>query len=216
MSGRSRVVVFSLICAAMIAVATAATNARTAYAAPAREVATFAGGCFWSMERPFQHVPGVISTTVGYTGGHKANPTYEDVGTRTTGHAESVEVVYDPTKVTYDKLLDVYWHNIDPISREAQFCDHGNEYRTAIFYHGDAQRVAADRSKLAFEQSGRFKQPIVTQIVPASTFWKAEDYHQHFADRNAKYYSAYRRGCGRDARLKQLWGDSAAPYVPKD
>jgi peptide-methionine (S)-S-oxide reductase len=204
-----------LISTALALAALSGTRVEAAPAASPSAVATFAGGCFWSMERPFQHVPGVISTTVGYTGGHTTNPSYENVGTRTTGHTESVEVVYDPTKLTYEKLLDVYWHNIDPLTREAQFCDHGNEYRTVIFYHNAAQRAAAEASKTALEKSGRFKQPIVTQIVPASTFWKAEAYHQHFADRNPQYYDAYRRGCGRDARLRQIWDDSAAPYVPK-
>jgi peptide-methionine (S)-S-oxide reductase len=203
---------------AFISLATTAppSSGQPALGAPARDTATFAGGCFWSMERPFQHVPGVIATTVGYTGGHTSNPSYQDVGTRTTGHAESVEVIFDPSRVSYQKLLDVYWHNIDPFAREAQFCDHGNEYRTAIFYHGEAQRAAAEASKRTLEQSAQFKESIPTQVVPASTFWKAEDYHQHFADRNPQYYAAYRRGCGRDARLRQIWGDSAGPYVPKD
>lgn len=178
------------------------------------DTATFAGGCFWSMERPFDHTTGVISTTVGYTGGTKANPTYDDVGTRTTGHAESVEVHYDPTKVTYEKLLYIYWHNIDPVTREAQFCDHGNEYRTAIFYHNDAQRKAAEASKAELDKSGLFKSPIVTQIAPASAFWRAEEYHQHYADKNPMAYKLYRVGCGRDARLTQLWGSSAEPNVP--
>jgi peptide-methionine (S)-S-oxide reductase len=178
------------------------------------DTATFAGGCFWSMERPFDHTAGVISTTVGYTGGTVANPSYDDVGTRTTGHAESVEVHYDPTRVTYDKLLYIYWHNIDPVTREAQFCDHGNEYRTAIFYHNEAQRKAAEASKAELDRSGLFKSPIVTQIAPASAFWKAEEYHQHYADRNPVAYGMYRAGCGRDARLKQLWGSSAEPNVP--
>jgi peptide-methionine (S)-S-oxide reductase len=183
--------------------------------APAQiDTATFAGGCFWSMERPFDHTAGVISTTVGYTGGTKTNPTYEDVGTRTTGHAESVEVHYDPSKVTYERLLYVYWHNIDPTTSEAQFCDHGNEYRTVIFYHNDAQRVAAESSKDVIEKSGLFKSPIVTQIVAATAFWKAEDYHQHYADKNPMAYKLYRIGCGRDDRLKDLWGSSAEPNVP--
>ena len=165
------------------------------------------------MERPFDHSPGVIATTVGYTGGTKANPTYDEVGTRTTGHAESVQVQYDPAKVSYEKLLYVYWHNIDPVTREAQFCDHGNDYRTAIFYHNDAQRKAAEASKVELDKSGLFKSPIVTQIAAASTFWKAEEYHQHFADRNPIRYNLYRVGCGRDARLKELWGSSAEPNV---
>ena len=174
--------------------------------------ATFAGGCFWSMERPFQHVPGVLSTSVGYTGGHTTNPTYEQVNTRSTGHAEAVQVVYDPSKVSFDNLLDVYWHNIDPIRRDAQFCDQGKDYRTAIFYHGAAQKSAAERTKAQLQP--RFKQPILTAIEPAAIFWRAEEYHQHFADRNPDHYNAYRRGCGRDKRLHELWGSAASPYVP--
>ena len=178
------------------------------------DTATFAGGCFWSMERPFDNTPGVISTTVGYAGGSKANPTYNDVGTRSTGHAESVEVHYDPAKVTYERLLYIYWHNIDPVTREAQFCDHGNEYRTIIFYRDAAQRRSAEASKAVLEKSGLFHSPIVTEIVPAGAFWKAEESHQHYADRNPVRYNLYRLGCGRDARLKQLWGSSAEPNVP--
>jgi peptide-methionine (S)-S-oxide reductase len=178
------------------------------------DTATFAGGCFWSMERPFDHTKGVVSATVGYTGGTKANPTYDEVGSQTTGHAESVQVLFDPTKVTYDRLLYIYWHNIDPITPEAQFCDHGDNYRTAIYYHNAAQKRAADSSKAALDKSGLFKSPIVTQIAKATTFWKAEEYHQHYADRNPMAYKLYRIGCGRDARLKQLWGSSAEPNVP--
>lgn len=210
----------------IIAAAVVATGAAaTLIASPTRQIApsavaaqidtaTFAGGCFWSMERPFDHTAGVVSVIVGYTGGTMANPTYDDVGTRTTGHAESVEVHYDPTKVSYDKLLYIYWHNIDPVTREAQFCDHGDDYRTAIFYHNDAQRKAAEASKAELDRSGLFKSPVVTQIAAASTFWKAEEYHQHYADRNPIQYNLYRIGCGRDARLKDLWGSSAEPNVP--
>ena len=178
------------------------------------DTATFAGGCFWSMERPFDHTPGVVSTVVGYTGGTRVNPSYEDVGTRTTGHAESVEVRYDPTKVSYERLLYIYWHNIDPTQREAQFCDHGNEYRSVIFYRNDAQRRAADASRSEIVKSGILKQPIVTEITAASAFYKAEDYHQHYADKNPIQYNLYRIGCGRDGRLKQIWGSSAEPNVP--
>ena len=191
----------------------APTPAEVPYAGPV-DTATFAGGCFWSMERPFDGTKGVVSTLVGYTGGTKANPTYDDVGTRTTGHAESVEVHYDPSKVTYEKLLYIYWHNIDPVTAEAQFCDHGNEYRTAIFYRNEAQHKAAEASKQELDKSGLFKSAIVTQIAPASTFWKAEEYHQHYADKNPMAYRLYRVGCGRDARLTQLWGSSAEPNVP--
>ncbi|MEO7361660.1 MAG: peptide-methionine (S)-S-oxide reductase MsrA [Gemmatimonadaceae bacterium] len=178
------------------------------------DTAAFAGGCFWSMERPFQHVPGVVSTTVGYAGGHTKNPTYEEVNTRTTGHAETVQVVFDPSQVTYEKLLDVYWHNIDPVTRDRQFCDGGSDYRTVIFAYGTAQLSAANASKAALDKSGKLSRPIVTEVVAAGPFWEAEEYHQHFADRNPARYEAYRRGCGRDARLTEIWGAAAAPYVP--
>ncbi|GAC1647622.1 MAG: peptide-methionine (S)-S-oxide reductase MsrA [Gemmatimonadaceae bacterium] len=216
MLARSRSLLVLTLCAAILGVAQAERPHLPNAAGPAeaRDTAVFAGGCFWSMERPFQHVPGVLSTMVGYTGGHTQHPRYEDVGTRTTGHTESVAVVFDPTRVTYEKLLDVYWHNIDPVTHDAQFCDRGNDYRTAIFYRTEAQHGAAERSKATIERSGQLHSPIVTEIVKASTFWRAEEYHQHFADRNPAHYDAYRRGCGRDARLHELWGDRAAPYVP--
>lgn len=179
------------------------------------DTALFAGGCFWSMERPFQHVPGVTGTIVGYAGGHTKNPTYEQVNTRTTGHTETVQVEFDPSRVTYEKLLDVYWHNIDPVTKDRQFCDGGNDYRTAIFTRNAQQNSTATASKKALDASGRFKTPIVTEIVGETPFWRGEEYHQHFADRNPAHYNAYRRGCGRDARLHELWGDAASPYVPK-
>lgn len=204
----------SLAVAASSATLVAARPTTPTTKAPAVEIATFAGGCFWSMERPFDHTPGVISTTVGYTGGHTQNPTYDDVSSRTTGHAESVQVRYDPSKTSYDKLLYVYWHNIDPISRDRQFCDQGTEYRPAIFYNNEAQHQAAEKSKQELAKSGLFDKPIVAEIVPASTFYKAEEYHQHFADKNPDRYNAYRRGCGRDDRLKEIWGSSAEPNVP--
>ncbi len=179
------------------------------------DTALFAGGCFWSMERPFQHVPGVIATTVGYAGGHTANPTYEQVNTETTGHTETVQVEFDPSRVSYEQLLDVYWHNIDPITKDRQFCDGGSDYRTAIFTRSARQQSAAAATKAAIERSGQFKTPVVTEIVSNAQFWRGEEYHQHFADRNQERYDAYRRGCGRDARLRKLWGDSASPFVPK-
>lgn len=186
-------------------------------ASPARnriDTAAFAGGCFWSMERPFQHVPGVIGTTVGYAGGHTSNPTYEQVNTRTTGHTETVRVEFDASRVTYQKLLDVYWHNIDPVTKDRQFCDRGSDYRTVIFTRNAEQQSSASASKAALDHSGRFKTPVVTEIVANAPFWRAEEYHQHFADKNPERYEAYRRGCGRDARLRELWGGFAAPYVP--
>jgi peptide-methionine (S)-S-oxide reductase len=176
---------------------------------PGLAVATFAGGCFWCMEGPFDDTPGVVSTTSGYTGGTKEAPSYEEVSSGGTGHAESVRVVYDPKKVSYETLLEVFWHNVDPLTANAQFCDHGNQYRTAIFYNDEAQKQAAEAAKKALESSGRFKQPIVTEIVPAGQFWPAEDYHQDFYVKNPFRYKFYRTGCGRDPRLHELWGDQA-------
>lgn len=198
----------------MAATAQLASNTYTPKRASA-DTALFAGGCFWSMERPFQHVPGVIGTTVGYAGGHTKNPTYEQVNTKTTGHTETVQVEFDPSKVTYEKLLDIYWHNIDPVTKDRQFCDGGPDYRTAIFTRNARQSSAATASKKTLDASGHFKTPIVTEIAGNTTFWRGEEYHQHFADRNPGRYDAYRRGCGRDARLHELWGDAASPYVPK-
>jgi peptide-methionine (S)-S-oxide reductase len=171
---------------------------------PKTATATFAGGCFWCVEADFDKVPGVISTTSGYIGGHTANPTYEDVGRGGTGHAEAVEIVYDPAKVSYEKLLDVFWRNIDPLVKDRQFCDRGDQYRTAIFYHGEAQKQAAEATKKMVE--ARFKQPIETQIVAAGPFTKAEDYHQDYYLKNPVRYKFYRFNCGRDARLEELWG----------
>ena len=178
------------------------------------DTAMFAGGCFWSMERPFQHVPGVLATTVGYAGGTTANPTYEQVNTRKTGHTETVRVEYDPSRVSYEKLLDVYWHNIDPVTKDRQFCDGGSDYRTVIFTHSADQQAKAVASKAALDRAGHFKAPVVTEIVANASFWRGEEYHQHFADRNPDRYDAYRRGCGRDARLRELWGNAASPFVP--
>jgi len=168
--------------------------------------ATFAGGCFWCMEHPFDEIDGVKSVTSGYTGGGKANPTYEQVSAGTTGHAEAVQVVYDPAKVGYQKLVDVFWRNVDPLTPDAQFCDHGTQYRAAIFYHDDEQKRIAETSKDALAKSGRFNKPIVTQIAQASAFWPAEDYHQHYYKTNPIKYKFYRYNCGRDQRLEQVWG----------
>ncbi|HSC99656.1 MAG TPA: peptide-methionine (S)-S-oxide reductase MsrA [Casimicrobiaceae bacterium] len=176
---------------------------------PGTAVATFAGGCFWCMEPPFDKIPGVVKTTSGYTGGFKRNPNYEDVSSGTTGHAEAVQIVYDPTKVSYRKLLDVFWHNIDPTVTDRQFCDHGNQYRTAIFVHDAEQRRLAEASKVEIEKTKTFKDPIVTPIIDAGEFWPAEEYHQDYYLKNPVRYNYYRTGCGRDARLKQLWGTSS-------
>jgi peptide-methionine (S)-S-oxide reductase len=171
---------------------------------PKTAIATFAGGCFWCVEADFDKVAGVISTTSGYTGGHTVNPTYEQVSAGGTGHAEAVEIAYDPAKVTFEKLLDVFWHNIDPLAKNAQFCDHGNQYRTAIFYHDDSERSAAEASKAAVQK--HFKEPIQTEVTPAGPFYKAEEYHQDYHVKNPIRYKFYRFNCGRDARLDELWG----------
>lgn len=174
--------------------------------APGKQLAkaTFAGGCFWCMEPPFEKLDGVVSVTSGYTGGPKKNPTYEEVSSGGTGHAESVEIVYDPAQVSYQKLLDVFWHNIDPTVKNRQFCDVGEQYRTAIFYHGDEQKRLALESKAAIEKAKGFK--VHTQIVMATPFYPAEEYHQDYYKKNPLRYKFYRYNCGRDQRLEQLWG----------
>jgi peptide-methionine (S)-S-oxide reductase len=166
--------------------------------------AIFAGGCFWCVEADFDKIDGVISTTSGYTGGRTVNPSYAEVSRGGTGHAEAVEIVYDPAKVSYEKLLDVLWHNIDPLAKDRQFCDHGDQYRSAIFYRGEEQRRLAEASKAAVAE--RFGQPIATAIVAAGPFYKAEDYHQDYYQKNPLRYRFYRFNCGRDARLEELWG----------
>jgi peptide-methionine (S)-S-oxide reductase len=179
-----------------------------------KAVATFAGGCFWCMEGPFEKLPGVKSVISGYTGGQKKNPTYEEVSSGSTGHAESVQILYDPAVITYDRLLEVFWHNIDPLAANAQFCDHGSQYRSAIYFHDDAQRQAAEASKQKIEASGQLRGKIVTEIVPASTFYPAEEYHQDYYKKNPVRYNMYRTGCGRDRRLKELWGEQAGGGHP--
>lgn len=171
--------------------------------------AIFAGGCFWCMEAPFDKLPGVVSVTSGYTGGYTRNPTYRDVSAGGTGHAEAVQVVYDPSKISYESLLTVFWHNIDPTVADRQFCDAGHQYRAAIFYQGERQHALALRSKAALEKSRPFREAIVTEIVPASEFYPAEEYHQHYYIKNPLRYKYYRSGCGRDKRLKELWGSEA-------
>lgn len=169
--------------------------------------AYFAGGCFWCMEEVFEKVEGVLSATSGYMGGTVASPSYEEVSAGRTGHAESVEVVYDPAKVSYQKLLEAFWHNVDPIIPNAQFCDHGSQYRSAIFYQTDEEKRASDTSKQAIEQSKRFTEPIVTQIAQASQFYPAEEYHQDFYKKNPIRYKVYKYNCGRAKRLEALWGN---------
>ena len=171
--------------------------------------ATFAGGCFWCMEAPFDKVPGVVSTTSGYAGGRVKNPTYEQVSEGSTGHAEVLQVAYDPAKVSYERLLEVFWRNVDPTDRGGQFCDRGSQYRTGVFSEGEAQKRAAEESKRALEASGRLKKPIVTEIVSLEAFYPAEDYHQDFYKKSPVRYMTYRAGCGRDRRLEELWGKEA-------
>lgn len=175
---------------------------------PATAKATFAGGCFWCMEPPYDKLPGVISTISGYMGGKTKNPTYESISSGTTGHAEVVQVEYDPTKISYEKLLEVFWRNVDPTQRDGQFCDHGSQYRTAIFYHDDQQKKLAEASKAALEKNKPFKGDIVTELAAAPQFYRAEEYHQDFYKKNPTRYKVYRSGCGRDARLHALWGRS--------
>lgn len=170
------------------------------------ETATFAGGCFWCLEEALDKVEGVVSTTSGYTGGQKTNPTYEEVSAGGTGHTESVQVMYDPQKVTYTKLLETFWHNIDPTTPNQQFCDKGHQYRSAIFYHDDRQQRLAEESKQQLDKSKPFKEQIVTEIVPASEFYPAEEYHQNFYQKNPIRYKFYKYNCGRAQRLETLWG----------
>ena len=168
---------------------------------------TFAGGCFWCMEPPFDKLDGVVSTTAGYTGGKEKNPTYEQVSSGTTGHAEALEIVYDPARITYAELLDVFWRNINPTQADGQFADIGPQYRTAIFYHDEEQRRLALASKRELENSGRFAEKIVTEIVSAGEFYPAEEYHQDYYEKNPIRYKFYRYGSGRDQFLKKAWGE---------
>lgn len=170
------------------------------------ELAAFAGGCFWCMVTPFDQMPGVKKVTSGYTGGHVENPTYEEVCSETTGHAEAVRIEFDSSVISYEKLLGIFWQQIDPTDSEGQFFDKGESYRTAIFYHSDAQKKAAEASKAALQASGRFNKPIVTAIVPAGEFYAAEDYHQDYYKKNPLRYKMYRKGSGRDAFIREHWG----------
>jgi peptide-methionine (S)-S-oxide reductase len=173
-----------------------------------RGEAVFAGGCFWCMETAYKNQPGVKSVTSGFDGGSEKNVSYEEVSTGATGHAESVRVVYDPGKTSYAKLLDIFWHSIDPFAEEAQFCDRGHQYRSVIFYLDDAQKQAAENSKRAVE--AELKHKVATLIAPATVFVPADEHHQEFYRKNPEHYRRYREGCGRDARLQQVWGDKAA------
>ena len=206
----SSIILLAVIGTTGFAVVQAQSPPPVAKARPANTaIATFAGGCFWCMEGPFDVLDGVISTTSGYIGGSKKSPSYQEVSGGRTGHTEAVEIVYDPAKVKYEKLLDVFWHNIDPTVKDRQFCDAGSQYRSGIFYHDETQKKAADASKSALDKNRPFKAAIVTEITAAGTFYAAEDYHQDYYLKNPVRYRFYRQGCGRDARLKELWGDKA-------
>ena len=180
-----------------------------AAAQPGSAVAVFAGGCFWCTESDFDKVPGVLSTTSGYIGGHVENPTYEDVSYGKSGHIEAVQVRYDSSKISYAQLLEVFWPTIDPITANAQFCDKGPQYRSAIFYGNPQEQALAEASKAALDSSGKLPGPVVTEILAATTFYPAEEYHQDYHSKNPIRYAYYRNGCGRDARLEQLWGKQA-------
>jgi peptide-methionine (S)-S-oxide reductase len=179
---------------------------QTAPPRPGLATAVFAGGCFWCMEPAFEHVQGVVSATSGYTGGHTENPSYEDVSFGSTGHYEAVEVLYDPKQVTYAQLLDVFWRNIDPLNADGQFCDEGEQYRSAIFYGNDAERMLAERSRQRLIDTKHWT--IATTVRPRVAFYRAEEYHQDYYRKNPVRYKFYRFNCGRDRRLAQLWGDA--------
>ncbi|MGA9537563.1 MAG: peptide-methionine (R)-S-oxide reductase MsrB [Desulfobacterales bacterium] len=182
------------------------------------ETATFAGGCFWCSESDFVKLPGVVEVISGYTGGSKANPTYQEVSSGSTGHYEAVQVLYDPEKVTYQELLDAYWRHVDPTDNGGQFVDRGPQYRTAIFYHNEEQKRQAEASKAELARSGRFSRAVVTPIVPLTTFYKAEDYHQDYFNKSPLRYKAYRQASGRDQFIEKIWGGdaTAAPKKPEE
>ncbi|HXG72191.1 MAG TPA: peptide-methionine (S)-S-oxide reductase MsrA [Gemmatimonadaceae bacterium] len=188
----------------------AGTSAALVAPAAPLDTAVFGGGCFWCMEPPFDRLSGVISTTSGYAGGTLLNPTYKQVSNGGTGHVEVVRVIYDPARVSYARLLDVFWRNIDPLTANRQFCDAGDQYRSAIFFQNEAQRAASIASKTAIERSRRFNRPIVTEITARARFYPAEEYHQDYYTKNPVRYKFYRGRCGRDERLKELWGKPVA------
>ena len=194
---KPRIIEYLSFAALLLFVAPTLGSAQTAKA-------TFAGGCFWCMEPPFDELAGVISTTSGYIAGKTKNPTYEQVSTGSTGHTEALQVAYDPKKITYEKLLEVFWRNIDPLAANGQFCDLGSQYRSGIFYHDGNQKSAAEKSKKSIQT--RFKQPVATEITGATVFYPAEDYHQDYYKKNPVRYKLYSHGCGRAQRLEEVWG----------
>ncbi len=214
-AGRRRAVLLPALALVLAAGAFAASQgqqppaAKDEGAAAGTETAIFAGGCFWCVESDFDGVPGVVSTVSGYTGGRTENPTYQQVTYGSTGHIEAVEIRYDPSKVSYEELVEVFWRSVDPTDAGGQFCDRGESYQTAIFAVSPEQRAAAEASKKRIEESGRLKAPILTPIVDASAFYRAEDYHQDYYKKNPVRYKFYRYSCGRDARIGDLWGEEA-------
>jgi peptide-methionine (S)-S-oxide reductase len=202
-------VILSLLIASTVFAGTAGAATTSPAASPRTATALFAGGCFWSMEKSFEDVPGVIAAVSGYSGGTVKNPSYEEVCSGTTGHYETVRVDYDPAKISYDRLLDIYWHNTDPTDPAGQFCDHGKQYEPVVFVADDPQRRAAEASKQALDKSHLLRKPVVTRILPAGPFYPAEDYHQDFFKKEPERYEAYRIGCGRDRVMAQLWGKDA-------
>jgi peptide-methionine (S)-S-oxide reductase len=210
-----RIALAALLAAVAGALLVAAESSEPPVAAPApapseRSVAIFSGGCFWCMEPPFDALPGVLATTSGYTGGSLANPTYEQVSSGGSGHLESVKVEYDPARVSYAQLLDVFWHNVDPTDAGGQFCDRGPQYTTAIWTTGEEQKALAEEAKQTLDASHQLKHPVVTAIRPAGPFYPAEDYHQNYYQKNPLRYKVYRAGCGRDHVLEGLWGSAPA------
>ena len=207
-------------CAAVLAIGTACSSPSMAdeYAplpeiVEGQETAVFAGGCFWCVESDFDHIPGVIATTSGYTGGEAERPSYKQVSYTETGHYEAVQVVFDPSQVSYEALLTAFWHSVDPTDDGGQFCDRGSSYKTAVFVKDDAQRKAAEASKEAI--AGDLEKPVVTPILDAKTFYPAETYHQDYYKKSPIRYKYYRNGCRRDATVKRVWGDLAFKGIPK-
>lgn len=190
-----------------ISAGVSASTVATADAPLGMKKATFAAGCFWCVEPPFDKLKGVISTTSGYLDGETKNPSYKQVSAGITGHTEGVEVVYDPSLVSYEKLLEVFWVNVDPTTADRQFCDRGTQYRPGVYWHDDAQQKAATASRDAIDASERFDDPVLVEIKKATTFYAAEDYHQDYYLKNSRRYKYYRWACGRDARLDELWGE---------
>ena len=192
-----------------------AVQAQNAASNSGNDVAVFAGGCFWCVESDFDHVPGVVSTVSGYTGGHTKDPTYKQVTGGGTGHIEAVEITFDPAKVSYERLVEIFWRTVDPVDGGGQFCDRGESYTTAIFTKSELQATVANASKQKLDASGKLGSPIATRIVAAGAFYPAEDYHQDYYQKNPVRYKLYRYGCGRDARVEELWGEEAHQGLEK-